>query len=62
MYETTSMEYHIDDLNTATNYQLKIIATYPEMVINADQGESFKNIKLYIYPPSFPSNEGKCPL
>ena len=48
MYETTSLEYHIEDLSTATNYELKIIATYPEMVINADQGESFRNKKLNI--------------
>ena len=46
MYETTSLEYHIEDLSTATNYELKIMATYPEMVINADQGESFRNIKI----------------
>ena len=39
MYDTTMLEYHIDDLDTATNYQIKIIASYPEMIINADQGE-----------------------
>ena len=42
-YDTTSLGYHIEDLDTATNYQIKIIASYPEMTINADQGESFKN-------------------
>ena len=62
MYETTSLEYHIEDLSTATNYELKIMATYPEMVINADQGESFRNIKLnityiYIHRPSLVMKE-----
>ena len=41
-YTTEGMEYHIDDLETATNYQVKVVATYPDLSIDADQGRDWE--------------------